>query len=408
MNKTRYDENESGLIGLLKILWKRRRLIALGTAAAVVLIIIIVLLLPKVYQSRAVVSLSALKKTETAGLVTGLEVPVYKRYSDVFCNIGLFKTFLKMKGYTDQWDIDQAGDFESQFFDTRLKPKYALDDDKSRVSKIQNSILGLHIRETGASPAEAVEKTGLLGEYILTVILNMQIGDYMESIKSQSETEIVQINNAIIRSQFEIRDLKEKESLITDQVLKIPGIGSKTDRELVNANENTEKYLSPGQQLVAVKISIKDHQIRITRNLRKIKINQIRLSYIDKIARYFREDREFLVNKGLLESLIKEKEGFFSGKEDEENKIASYIFTEQFLSFKRLQTIIYKFISGPTLPGYHFKPKRRRIVTAGFFLAFFVFVFLALLIEAWQRGSIKKDPGNTTPTREPIPGREKK
>ena len=190
--------------------------------------------------------------------------------------------------------------------------------------------------------------------------------------------------------------------------MKIPGIGSKTDRELVNANENTEKYLSPGQQLVAVKISIKDHQIRITRNLRKIKINQIRLSYIDKIARYFREDREFLVNKGLLESLIKEKEGFFSGKEDEENKIASYIFTEQFLSFKRLQTIIYKFISGPTLPGYHFKPKRRRIVTAGFFLAFFVFVFLALLIEAWQRGSIKKDPGNTTPTREPIPGREKK
>ena len=162
MHETRYDENESGLIGLLKILWKRRWLIALGTAGATVLLIIIVLLLPKVYLSRAVVSLSALKKTETAGLFTGLEIPVYRRYSDVFQNIGLFRTFLKMKGYKDQWDFDKAGDVDTQFFDTHLKPKYAFEEDKLRVRRRQNSILGVRIRETGPSPGKAREKTGLL------------------------------------------------------------------------------------------------------------------------------------------------------------------------------------------------------------------------------------------------------
>lgn len=387
MHETRYDENESGLIGLLKILWKRRWLIASGTAGATVLIIIITLLLPKVYLSRAVVSLSALKKNEKTGLVRGLETPIYRRYSDAFRNVGLFRTFLKMKGYKGQWDFDKAGDFDTQYFNTHLKPKYAFEDDKPRIRRRQNSILGVRIRETGPSPGKAREKTGLLGEYILTAVLNIQVGDYMEFIRSKAETEIVQLNTSIIRMQFEIRNLKEKESLITNRVLNIPGIGNKTDRELVNANKNTEKYLSPGQQLVAVKISIKDHQIQINRYLREIRINQIRLNYIDKTVQFFRGDREFLVNDGLLEALIKEKETFFSGKEDEENKIASYIFTEKFLSFQRLQTIIYKFISGPTLPIHHFKPKRRRIVFAGFFLVFFVFVFLAFLIEAWQRNS---------------------
>jgi hypothetical protein len=228
----------------------------------------------------------------------------------------------------------------------------------------------------------------------------MQIEEFIESIRSSAQTAIVKRKRFIIQLELEIKDLEEKESLITHQLLKIPGIGTKTDRELVNANEKTEKYLSPRQQLVAVKISIKDNQIRINRNLRDIKINQIQLSYIDKIAQFFPDNRDFLTNRGLLETLIAEMNTFFSGKEDEENKIASYIFTEQFLRFQRRQNVTYKFISAPTLPQYHFKPKRKRIVIAGFFLVFFVFIFLAFLIEAWQRNSYKKGSSNTAASKE--------
>jgi hypothetical protein len=326
-----------------------------------------------------VVSLSAITRTEQEGLLTGLGIPIYRRYSDYYRNLVLLGMFLKKKGYQEKWD------FDDRFFDTHLKPIYAFDPKKPRIKTTENSILGIEIKVLDSSPEKAGEKAGLLGEYILTTILNMQIGDYFESAKSRSQAKVVQMKRSIIRLETEIRDLKEKEVLITHQLLKIPGIGTKTDRELVNANEKTEKYLSPGQQLVAVKMSIKDNQIKINRYLRDIKINQIKLNYVDKISQFFPGNREFLTNIGLLESLMAEKDRFFSGKEDEENKIAFYNFTEQSLSFQRRQNVIYKFISGPTLPKNHFKPKRRRIVIVGFFLAFFVFIFLTLLVEGWER-----------------------
>lgn len=385
MNESRYDEG--GLIGLLKILWKRRWLISLGTAGATVLLIIIALLLPKAYQSRAVVSLSGIKRIEQEGLLKGLEIPVYRRYSDIYRNLGLFRKFLKMKGFREQWDLD------NQFFDSHAKPIYAFDQKKPRIKTTENSILGIEIKVLDISPGKANEKAGLLGDYILTTILNMQIGEFIESIKSSAQAAIVKMKRFIIQLELEIKDLEEKEFLITDQLLKIPGIAAKTDRELVNANEKTEKYLSPRQQLVAAKVSIKDNQIQINRYLRDIKINQIKLSYIDKISQFFPDNRDFLTNRDLLETLIAEKDSFFSGKEDEENKIASYIFTEQFLRLQRRQNVTYKFISVPTLPQYHFKPKRRRIVIAGFFLAFFLFAFLALLIEGWDRNKKRTTPG---------------
>jgi DNA-binding Lrp family transcriptional regulator len=390
MNGTGYDEG--GLIGLLKILWKRRWLIALGTAGATVLLIVIVLLLPKAYQSRAVVSLSRIKRIEQEGLLKGLEIPVYRRYSDIYRNLGLFRKFLKMKGSKEQWDLDD------QFFDGHAKPIYAFDQKKPKIKTTENSILGIEIKVLDISPGKANEKAGLLGEYIVTTILNMQIGEFIESIKSSAQAAVVKMKRLIIQLELEIKDLEEKDSLITHQILKIPGIAAKTDRELVNANEKTEKYLSPRQQLVAVKVSIKDNQIRINRYLREIKINQIKLGYIDKVSQFFPDSRDFLTKRGLLETLIAEKDSFFSGKEDEENKIASYIFSEQFLSLQRRQNVIYKFISAPTLPQYHFKPKRKRIVIAGFFLVFFVFVFLAFLIEAWQRNSNKKGSSITNST----------
>jgi hypothetical protein len=385
MNGTVYDEG--GLIGLLKILWKRKWLISLGTSGATVLLIIIVLLLPKAYQSRAVVSLSCIKSFEQGALVKGLEIPIYRRYSDVYRNLELFRKFLKMIGFHEQWDLDD------QFFDDHIKPIYAFDEKKPRIKTTENSILGIEIKVLDISPGKAREKTSMLGEYILTTILNMQIGEFIELTKSSAQAVIVKMKRSIIQLDLEIKDLEEKDTLITGQLLKIPGITTKTDRELVNANEKTEKYLSPRQQLVAVKMGIKDNQIQINRYFRDIKINQINLDYIDKISHFFPDNNDFLTNRDLLEILITEKDSFFSGKEDEEDKIASYIFTEQFLSFQRRQNVIYKFISGPTLPQNHFKPKRRRIVVVGFFLALFMFVFLALLLEGWERRKMRMTPG---------------
>ena len=370
--------NESSLIGVLKVLWKRRWLIVSGTAAATILTIIVVLLLPEVFQSKAVVSLSVIRETEREGLTKGLDIPKYLRYSKTFQSIKLFERFCKAEGFEEQWPLD------TDFFAAHLKPIYVYDEEKARLRRIHNSILGIQVTVMDVLPGKAEKKAGILGEYILTVVLNMRIGDYIELAGNQAQSEIAKNNKAILRREFQIKDLKEKESLLENQLLKIPGIGKKTDRELVNANEKTEKYLSPQQQLVAVKMSIKENQIEIEGLLRDIKVNETLLNYMNRADKLFLPDKTFLVNKGLLETLLQTKDAFFSDKQDDESRLASLILTEAFLRFQRLQNVVYKFISGPTLPERHVKPKRRRIVTVGFFLAFFIFVFLALLVEKWQ------------------------
>lgn len=383
MNDTQYNENEGSIVGLLKVLWKRRYLIVPGTAAATVLLVIIVLLLPKVYQGNAVVSLSKLRKTEQQSLTKGLDIPEYLRFSNAFKNIYLFERFCKAEGFKEQWS------FDADFFDTHLKPIYAYDEEKIRFRRIPNFILGIKVTAEDALPGTAVKRADILGRYILTIILNLHIGEYIELARNQAQTETSRNNRAIIRRELQIKNLEEKESLITDQLLKIPGINNKTDRELVNADEKSEKYLSPRQQLVAVKMSIKENEIEIENFLRDIKVNQLLLNYFNRVDQLFQPGRTFLVNKGLLNALLQAKEEFFSERQDDESRIASLILTEAFLRWQKLHDVVYKIISEPTLPERHVRPKRKRIVIAGFFLAFFIFVFLALLLEGWK--SNKKD-----------------
>ena len=379
MTESSGEENKSDLIRIFKILLKRKRLIILGTGIATLLAVVITLLLPKVYQSRAVITFSAIRKAEREELPTALEIPVYRSYTSTFRNPGLFGTFLKIKGSKEEWDLDE------DFFEAYFKPVYAFEYGRPGVKTTDNSIIGIEIEGLGGSPESARNKAGLMGSYIITTLLNMQVGNFFETIGTRSEASITQLEKAILNLGLETRDLKEKESLIENQLLKLPGFGAKADRELVNASENTEKYLSPHQQLVAVKMSIKENQIQIKRNLRNIGINRLLLGYLDKTAYLFKGKIEYLANDGLLSALLEEKERFFAGKADEESKLASYVLSEQFFYFRKLQSTIYKFVSGPTLPDRHYKPKRKRIVIGAFFLAFFGFVFIVLLAEQWAQ-----------------------
>jgi hypothetical protein len=388
MNEFRSEENKSDLIRVFKILLKRKGLIILGTGLVTLLVAVITLLLPKVYRSRAVIAFSSIRRADQDELSTAMEIPIYRSYTNIFHSHGLFRTFVKRQGGKEAWDLDE------EFFETRFKPVYAFEYGKPRGKARDNSIIGVEITGLGDSAEAARNKTRLMGAYIITTLLNMQVGNFFETIGTRSESGIAKLEKAILKLKIETRDLKEKESLIEDQLLKLPGFGTRTGRELVNANENTAKYLSPQQQLVAVKMSIKDNQIQTKQNLRNIKINRLLLGYLDKTAYLFKSNTEYLANDGLLSALREEKERFFAGKDDEESKLASYILSEQFFYFRKLQSTIYKFISGPTLPERHFKPKRKRIVIAAFFLAFFILVFIAFLVEAWENN--KKTPANET------------
>lgn len=387
MNETKNNMNDNGLIGIIKILWKYKKMIVIGTMGVTIIAIIVSLLLPKIYLSKAVISLSSIKKGEQDDLPKSMEIPMYRRYADTFQSRALFMKYSRMKGYKQDWGF---GDFETeeQFFESHLSPIYAFETEKPGVKVVENSIMGIKIEGEEDSPQKARMQAEILGSYLLTTILNAQIGQYIETTRIKSLAAIVQDEKSLINLERETGYLKEKETLIVQHLLKLPGTGNQPIREVVTADANSEKYLSPQQQLVSVKMSIKENEIQMNRVIRNKKIDQLILQYIERINKLVLKETEYLIDENLLDSLIAEKNKFFSGKSDNESKMAGYTISGQFFLYQQMRSVVYKFISNPTLPERHFRPKRKRIVLGVFFFGFFIFSSIAFLLEVW--GANKK------------------
>jgi LPS O-antigen subunit length determinant protein (WzzB/FepE family) len=380
MKENGLNKEETNLEKKLKTLLGWKWFILGGTIGVTLIIAVIVFLMPGIYKSSAVVSLSTVGSMTTAdNTPKGLDLPIYKYYSSIFRNRKLLQEYLGLEGEdVAEWRL------ALNFFDNHIKPVNAFEK-RARVKETEDSVLALQLTETDPVAEKATKRIRILGDYLITTILNEKINEFIDSTKIDSNSVVVTLNSAIIKLKQDINDLYEKEKLLKEQVLKIPVKGKGNERELVNVSKETEKYLSPYQQLVAVMVAIKDLQLQIADHKRTIAKNRAILDYLKAVEKYFKEEKNYLVSKQLLTNLIQEKEKFFSNKTDEESQLADNKLTWSFLNFERLKKISYKFIAEPTVPEKPFKPKRKRIVAGAFFLSFFVFVFLALGLDAWKR-----------------------
>jgi hypothetical protein len=358
---------------VIRILWRRKALIIFGTLMLTVLSIIISLLLPRVYQSYAVISF-ATGNTEAA-LSRGLEIPVYNNYSNTIKSVGLLKKFLDLKQYNEIWNVFP------RYIEENITPLYGYDK-KERIKSTENFILGIKVSALGPTPPIAQERCQLLGEFVRTTILNLRIGHYLERARISQETKIIENRRKIDNTRQFIAELKEKEELITSKLLKIQGITP--NRQLVTVTDQTAKYLSPQQQLVAIKIDIKDHELAIRRYSREIKSSEIFLEYMKSISGLIGSRRDYLVNESLLKELFHEKEKFFAGKKGEGYLDAFYRITKILVRFDKIDSIVYKFIAVPSLPLAASSPPRKLIVAITFILAFLVMVFVSFILEWWS------------------------
>ena len=383
MTPMQHSKSEKGLANLIDILWQRKQLVLWGTLICSLVGLALTMLFPRIYLSLATISLDNINRADQDTPSKGMAIPDYRVFSRLYQNRRLLDMYSQTSGFRGDWHFNTAQN-DTDFFINQVKPIYAYDIEKQKISQEHNSIVGLHITTEGSSPKDSVEKAEIMGGFILTTMLNMQIRDYLSNLTIQAQSAIVTSEKKSILENQEISYLKEKERLIEKQFLASRELSQKTDRELVNANAATEKYLSPQQQLVSVKMSIKESQIQIDRYQRISRQNQIIMDFIDHIGPLLEDDSRLLVNSDLLESLIKEKDAFFSDQNNEDWKLAASVFTEPFLHFSRRKLIDYKFISEPSLPDKHYKPKRKRIVIGIFFLSFFFFSLLAFSREIWQ------------------------
>lgn len=386
-----HSEQDVYLNQVLNILWKRKKLIIFGTLGLTLAVIVILLLLPQTYVSKAAISIHQKtpdSATGTSGsMLAGLSRTVYEEYAMVFRNRGTFKKFLKLSGHTVEWDFDTMSDVGM------IKPSMAYNDKNKRVANGRNIVVSLQVIGIGGTPVEAGEKTRLLGSFAHSILVNSKIGEFFERKQNNLESSIMEDRVSMNNININMKYLREKENFLENQILKIPGINKRNTMEVVNASKTTERYLSPIQQLVAVKVSIKENELSIPRLERRLTYNRLFLDFLKKISHHFDDKKTYLAKENLLTDLIAAKDEFFSGLEtkEESKDNTDVIFevsadlSQTFAKFKKQKEFVFKFSPGFVPVGSPTRVNRKTIIALLFVFALFFFALLAIIIDWWER-----------------------
>ena len=358
---------------LITVLGRRRMLIILGTVGVTLAALVVSLLMPRVYRSRAVISLGKV----SIGTAHGMSIPVYNNYSNFILNRRLMSKYFQVN-YRELYEEREANGFKLK---TNIEPILGYDKEE-RIKSTLNFVLGINVSGDADTPEKARQICEGIGNYTRTAIVNLRTGELIGSLKRSNGNGMVANQKTINEKQFNIEQLKEKETMIVNELLKIPGLDSNSNREVINASDDTAKYLSPKQQLVAVKVSIKDQELAISRLLRENRTSGIVMDFLTKISPLITNKRDFLVIHDLLDQIISEKESYFAGKTDEESKNAYYQLTMAFSNLVKLRKV-FDYMSIPTRPTSSIAPRTKLIVFLSFVLALGFFLFLAMALEWW-------------------------
>jgi LPS O-antigen subunit length determinant protein (WzzB/FepE family) len=383
-NQEATPENFS-LIELIKVIWKRKWLIVIGTLVIAILTFAITTFKPKVYRGLAEISVSEFKKFRRIDptvnrLHTGLTLLEYNAFKDQFKFLSSFKKYLNMNGYNLTWEDDYS--LLSEF----IRPIFAFPRTKRTNKVTENFVVSINLSVDGATPEEAREKTFYLAKYARTLLMNMKLDVYFGLMKNQLSMGNTSLERSIIKLESKIIELKDKESFIEKKILTIPGatqlVGNST--EMSSATEDNEKYLTPVQQLVATRIVLKESEIKIKRYREIIESNNVLLKYRETLASFLDDKGEYVHKEGLLEKLEAHTEVFFKGKTSAVYTQSYYTLKVELSKYRKLSDI-FQFISPTPLPvilrGLSRKVTMIFVPTVGFLFL----IFLSLALEWWRR-----------------------
>ncbi len=369
MSTQNENSDEIDLREVFAILKEKRKSIIYGVLISAILFTGILLVIPKTYESTGILSLGDISK--------GIGIPTFRSMENVYANSNLLVNYLqKVEGGVD-WHI-----YDELFI--TIKPIYGYDV-KSTVSIDQNRVLGLKISCDGATPEEARDRVLLLGNYVETVILNNWIWEYVNLEKGRASANLTKNNSKILQTKFEIENLREKEDLFENKFLSTEAMRSTFEAQIVQVDEVTEKYLSPKQQLVSVKVSIKNSEIEVKGLERKLRMNQTMLNYLAKTENLFDQEKHFLYDLKLLDKISEARESFFSEQENDKSiKEVYFNIGEQLNGFINLRYAKYKFVSGPTINTEPIKPRVLLLSVMGLLIFIMFFSGRVLFLNWWN------------------------
>ena len=268
-------------------------------------------------------------------------------------------------------------------------PVYAFTKDDTReVAQLpqdeSNSVIGLKLAYEADSPENASAYVSFFGNYIRDCLLYETLYNYIIVGYSNTLTALKKNENGIMGLQFELFQNTNKMKDIRAILSNYPESAKIESRQLVSVQDGGSRFLAPVTQLVGIESTLAD----IRRDLAELKRERdkltVRSEYFTRCFSEFARIGEhgeslFLMLKSIKDEVFKnydlnkdEVKGIF-------NNLSIDLQTFDFTFFKNS-----RFISEPTIPALHIKPRKRPIVIVTLFASFFFFIFLSIVIEWWK------------------------
>jgi LPS O-antigen subunit length determinant protein (WzzB/FepE family) len=401
------DEIDFGSI--ISILWKRRKLIFFGTLGATLLSIGISIFLPRVYRSEGFYQLgnptnklsenvrSTTKKTASMTTITkmtasiGVPVPLYKSGSSQFFNPNRFQFVAGQdKSFTKEELKKIATDFrKAEDINKWIKPVYAFaKEDAREFSQLpkeeSNSVIGLNLSYEADSPENASAYVSYFGKYIRDCLLYSALYNYVMDGFNNSISEMNKIENYITDMKFQLLQNTNKMKDIRAILTNYPESAKIENRQLVSVQEGGDRFLSPVTQLVGIESTLAD----LRQDLAELERDREKLSIR---AEFFSRCHSELLKIGehgesLFLMIKSKKDEVFQSKDLGKDEVKE-VFNNLNIDLQTFDLNFFsnsRFISGPTIPTEHIKPRKSLIAIVSCFASFFLLTIFAFASHWWQ------------------------
>jgi LPS O-antigen subunit length determinant protein (WzzB/FepE family) len=393
-------DDEIDLRLIFAILWRQRKLIVLGTVGATLLAIGISFLIPKVYRSEGFFQLGnpLYKLTEDANKSNsnkpkpiGISIPIYKNASSQFFNPN--RLYIKAgqdKSFNEE-DLTKLNDDLKSTADIGkwIKPVYAFAKEDTRefaqLPKDElNAVIGLNASFEAYSPEKAAAHVSFFGNYVRDCLMHFALYNYIMDGFNDTTAATSRIENQIIETQFQLQQNSKKREDIKTILSDYPDTAKMETRQVVSVQEGGSRFLSPVTQLVGIESTLAD----LRRALSQLERDREKLSIrAEFFSRSFNDiekaggngDSLFMLLKSIKDEVFKNKD---LGRDEIKEVFNNLSVDLQGFDFTLNQNT--RFISGPTVPNVHIKPRKSIIVGVTFAASLFFFVMAAFVVHWWQ------------------------
>ncbi len=375
----RENEDEIDLVSLFLIIWKRRKLIVLGTLGITFLAAIYSFMLPKGYLSTGFYQLG----------VDGMPNAKFKNSLTLFYDPDRLEIFANHEKKFTLWEKINESFKTSENIKKRIKPIFThTKEDVREIGNLpsdqKNVVIGVDLSYEADISRNAHDVVSFLGDYMRNCLNYIKVFNYIQDGYNNADSELAKNENGIIANQFQLLQYTNKAIDIQAIVKKYPESARIEDRQLVSIQEGGYHYLSPVTQLVGIESNLAD----VRRGLADLERAKEKLMLYKEFFSNCMSMMEKADKNGdfLLSQLPIIKNDLFKNKDlnkDTTKEVFNNISID-IQGFERIN-INNRFISGPSIPEKHIKPNKRVIVMVTFFASFFLLVMMTFILEWWQK-----------------------